>query len=145
MSKFPVGHLADGEREQAEALQLYRLAAEQGVAGAQCRLGVMFAQGRGVTPDPGESVRWFRLAAEQGDAEAQGALGLAYAEGRGVTKDFVMAHMWMTLAVAGLTGPTRDGAFRFRESIAAMMSGEAVAKADILAERWKPTSGHKAP
>ena len=72
------------EQDQAEAIQLYRLAAEQGIAGAQCRLGVMYAEGRGVTQDDEESVRWFRLAAEQGDAEAQGGLGLAYSTGRGV-------------------------------------------------------------
>ena len=46
------------------------LAAEQGVAGAQFRLGVVYAEGRSVAQDDKESVRWFRLAAEQGDAEA---------------------------------------------------------------------------
>ena len=34
------------EQEHAEAFQLYRLAAEQGSAGAQCRLGVMYAEVR---------------------------------------------------------------------------------------------------
>ena len=32
------------EQEQAEAFQLYRVAAEQGITGAQCRLGVMYAE-----------------------------------------------------------------------------------------------------
>ena len=41
-------HPTRAEQEQAEAFQLYRLAAEQGIAGAQCRLGVMYAEGRGV-------------------------------------------------------------------------------------------------
>ena len=35
------------EQDQAEATQVYRLAAEQGIAGAQSRLGVMYAEGRG--------------------------------------------------------------------------------------------------
>ena len=97
------------EQEQAESAQLYRLAAEQGVAGAQCRLGVMYAEGRGVLRDEAEAVRWFRLAADQGEAEAQGGLGFAYGAGRGVQQDFVASHMWLTLAIATLTGPTRHG------------------------------------
>ena len=88
------------EQDQAEAVQLYRLAAEQGIAGAQCRLGVAYAEGRGVPQDDTESVRWFRRAAAQGEAEAQGGLGLAYGAGRGVPQDFVASHMWMTLAAA---------------------------------------------
>ena len=57
--------------------QLYRLAAEQGMAGAQYRFGVMYAEGQGMAQDDRESVRWFRLAAEQGNTEAQAGLGLA--------------------------------------------------------------------
>jgi TPR repeat protein len=78
MSKPIDGFPTRAEQDQAEAFELYRIAAEQGVAGAQCRLGVMYAEGQGVAQDDKESVRWFQLAAEQGDGEAQGGLGLAY-------------------------------------------------------------------
>ena len=128
------------EQDQAEAFQLYRLAAEQGVAGAQCRLGVMHAEGRGVVQDDKEAVRWFRLAAEQGDAEAQGGLGLAYGTGRGVARDVVAAHMWMTLAAAQLTGATRTGALKFRATIAAAMTAKQAEEAQRLAAEWTPTS-----
>ena len=128
------------EQEQAEAFQLYRLAAEQGIAGAQCRLGVMYAEGQGVVQDDRESVRWFRLAAEQGDAEAQGALGLACGTGRGVPRDLVASHMWITLAAAQLTGVTRNGALKFRANIAAAMTSEQIADAQRLAREWTPTS-----
>ena len=128
------------EQEQAEAFQLYRLAAEQGIAGAQCRLGVKYAEGRGVVQDDRESVRWFRLAAEQGDAEAQGGVGLACGTGRGVPQDFVASHMWMTLAAAQLIGVTRNGALKFRATIAAAMTPEQIAKAQRLAREWTPTS-----
>ena len=128
------------EQEQAETVQLYRLAAEQGVAGAQFRLGVVYAEGRGVAQDDKESVRWFRLAAEQGDAEAQGGLGLAYSAGRGVPQDFVASHMWITLAAARLTGATRHGALKFRDTIAAAMTSEQIAEAHRLAQEWTPTS-----
>ena len=132
--------LATGvEQDQAEAFQLYRVAAEQGIAGAQCRLGVMYAEGRGVEQDERESVRWFRLAAAQGNAEAQGGLGLAYGTGRGVSQDFVASHVWMTLAAAGLTGETRKGALRFRATIAATMTSGQVSEAHRLAQEWTPT------
>lgn len=128
------------EQEAAEAFELYRLAAEQGVAGAQCRLGVMYAEGRGVAQDDHESLRWFQLAAEQGDAEAQGGLGLAYGTGRGVSQDFVASYMWVTLALAQLTGVTRNGALRYRDAITAAMTSEQIADAQRLAEAWTPTS-----
>ena len=50
------------EQDRAEAVQLYRLAAEQEIAGAQCRLGAMYAQGRKMAQDDNESVQWFRVA-----------------------------------------------------------------------------------
>ena len=132
--------LTSVEQEEAEAFELYRIAAEQGVAGAQCRLGVMYAEGRGVTQDDTESARWFQLAAEQGDAEAQGGLGLAYAAGRGVSQNLVASHMWVTLALSQLTGVTRNGALRFRETIAAAMTAEQIADAERLAQAWTPAT-----
>ena len=120
------------EQDQAEAIQLYRLAAAQGIAGAQCRLGVMYAEGRGVAQNDRESVRWFRLAADQGDAEAQGGLGLAYSTGSGVPQDFVASHMWMTLASAQLTGAIRNGALKYPRY---HCGGD-----DLRADRRSPTS-----
>ena len=57
--------------DDAEAVRWYRLAAEQGYAGAQNNLGIMYATGRGVPEDDAEAVRWYRMAAEQGEADAQ--------------------------------------------------------------------------
>ena len=64
-----------------------RQEAEQGDAGAQIELGVMYSSGQDVPEDAAEAVRWFRLAAEQGNAIAQANLGLMYASGRGVPED----------------------------------------------------------
>ena len=124
------------EQDQAEATQLYRLAAEQGIPGAQSQLGVMYAEGRGVAQDDRESVRWFQLAAEQGNAEAQAGLGLAYGTGRGVLQDFVASYMWMTLSVAKLTGVTLNGALKFRKTIAAAMTPKQLADAQHLTSEW---------
>ena len=57
------------------------LAADQGFAEAQFKLGIMYAEGRGVLKDEAEAVRWYRLAADQGLAGAQGDLGIMYASG----------------------------------------------------------------
>ena len=40
------------------------------VAGAQCNLGVIYDNGRGVKQGPAEAVRWFRKAAEYKDMPA---------------------------------------------------------------------------
>ena len=134
--------LSPVEQDQAEAPQLYRIAAEQGIPGAQYQLGVMYAEGRGVAQDDMESVRWFRLAAEQGDAEAQAGLGLAYGTGRGVVRDFVAAYMWTTLSVEQLTGATLNGALKFRNTITAAMTPEQLMDAQQRAREFikeKPT------
>ena len=49
-------------------------AAEQGLASAQSRLGLLFAAGEGVVVDPIEAHRWFLVAARAGDAVAQANL-----------------------------------------------------------------------
>ena len=84
--------------DDVEAVRWYRLGAEQGYAGAQFNLGVMYDRGKGVPEDDVEAVRWYRLAAEQGDADAQSNLGVKYANGEGVPEDDVEAVRWYRLA-----------------------------------------------
>jgi TPR repeat protein len=60
--------------DDAEAVRLYTLAAEQGYAGAQTNLGVMYANGEGVARDRDRAIVWFRRAAAQGDRIAQNNL-----------------------------------------------------------------------
>ena len=45
-------------QDHAEAVNWYRLAAEQGYAWAQNKLGVRYADGEGVTQDHAEAVKW---------------------------------------------------------------------------------------
>ena len=66
------------EQDYAEAIRLWRLAAEQGNAFAQYNLGDAYHYGEGVEQDYAEAVKWYRLAAEQGDEDAQLFLGDAY-------------------------------------------------------------------
>jgi TPR repeat protein len=69
----------------------FRLAAEQGHAHSQFRVGDMYMSGDGVAKNDTEAVKWFRKAAEQGLANAQGMLGIMYAKGQAVPQDYVLA------------------------------------------------------
>ena len=67
-----------------EAARLYKLAADQGHAGAQYNLGVFYDQGLGgLAKDEREAARLYKLAADQGLAAAQFNFGLLYEAGRG--------------------------------------------------------------
>ena len=91
-------------RTSAQAVQWYRKAAEQGNAGAQYALGVMYDLGRGIARDYSQAVLWYRSAAEQGNASAQFNLGLSYRDGQGVAQDDVEALVWLNLAFMRVSG-----------------------------------------
>jgi uncharacterized protein len=77
------------------AVSACRRLADQGVAGAQYNLGVMYRKGQGVPQDYAEAAKWFRKAAEQGRADAQSNLGIMYANGLGgLPRDFSEALNW---------------------------------------------------
>jgi TPR repeat protein len=61
-------------KDYAEAARLYLLAAEQGYAHAQFKLGNVFEKGHGVAKDTAEAIRWYRLAAAQGHAASENLL-----------------------------------------------------------------------
>ena len=111
--------------DDAEAVRWYRLAADQGDAGGQNNLGVMYADGRGVPEDDAEAVRWYRLAADQGLADAQNNLGVMYANGEGVPQDNVTAHMWFNIAGANGDEDGRDN----REKIERKMTPADISEA----------------
>jgi len=58
----------------AEAVRWYRKAAEQGFAGGQGNLGVLYDHGQGVKQGHAEAVHWYRKATEQGLVNAVAAL-----------------------------------------------------------------------
>ena len=74
-------------QDRAKALELYRLAAEQGCVMAQTHLGWKYAFGHAVDRDDGKALRWFRRAADRGYSTAQYALAFMHRFGRGVAKD----------------------------------------------------------
>jgi TPR repeat protein len=75
------------EKELAEAIRLYRLAAAQGLADAEENLAAAYQFGRGVSKDDAQAAYWYRLAAEQGAPAAQNNLAILYMMGQGVPRD----------------------------------------------------------
>lgn len=72
-----------------------RLAAERGDADAQFKLGMTYAEGKGVERDDDLALKWFRRAADAGHAAAQNSVGIFYTLGRGTARDDVVAMQWL--------------------------------------------------
>jgi uncharacterized protein len=74
-------------RDPARATQLFRSAADAGLATAQFDLASCFETGQGLPQDFGVAAGWYRKAAQQGDSGAQNNLASMYQSGRGVPQD----------------------------------------------------------
>jgi uncharacterized protein len=102
VNQFDIGELHYNglvqPQDYKEAMKWFRMAAEQGHAGAQFNLGYMYNEGQGVAQDSEESTKWYRLAAEQGHSGAQFNLGNMYANGEGVAQDYKEAYIWLSIA-----------------------------------------------
>lgn len=84
--------------DYAEALRNWLPLALDGVRAAQFNMGLLYAQGLGVTKDEVEGGRWYRLAADQGFSYAQLELGRLHARGTGVPLDSLEALRLFRLA-----------------------------------------------
>ena len=116
--------------DYAAALKEFRVYAEQGYAGAQSNLGVMYEKSQGVPRDDAEAVRWYRLAAEQGLAHAQSNLGAMYQRGQGVARDEAEAVRWYRLAA-------EQGHASAQSKLGGMYQrGQGVARDEAEAVRW---------
>lgn len=117
------------------AARLFRPLAEQGIASAQFKLGLMHSKAWGVPQNYRTALRWFHMAAEQGHAGAQYNLGLLYERGRGVRRDFVRAHMWYNVAAAMLSGDEAKTALKRRDLVASLITAEQIKEAREMARR----------
>ena len=126
---FDKGIAAYSAGDYATALQELRPLAEQGDAGAQFLLGIMYRNGRGVLQDYTEAVSWYRKAAEQGDAGAQNNLGFMYGNGRGVLQDNILAHMWANISSANGNENGSEG----RDIMAKEMTPQDISAAQAMA------------
>ena len=63
-------------------------------------LGLLYANGQGVTQDYAKAREWFEKAAAEGDADAMNNLGILYHNGQGVPQDDAKAREWYERAAA---------------------------------------------
>jgi TPR repeat protein len=127
---FQKGLDAAESGDYATALREWTPLAEQGHAGAQNNLGVMYDNGEGVPQNYKTAFKWYTLAAEQGYADAQYNLGVMYANGEGVLQDYVRAHMWWNIAASsGVKVASKN-----RDTIAKRMTPSQIAEAQDLAQ-----------
>ena len=140
-------------RDPAEAMKWYRMAAEQGHPLAQYKLGMLHRNGFDVvtrvrsnafgvearaTPSQRlgiayvEALKWLTLAAKQGLPDAQYNLGLMYASGAGIPADFVSAYLWWAVAVEYGSQEAREKLFFLEQ----LMSKADVGRARTLAGEW---------
>ena len=131
---YVLGHGVPQDYEVA--IRWFRKAAEQGDRDAQTNLGNLYLLGDPLAQDYTEALKWLRAAADQGHPLAQMKLGIMYEDGHGVPQDYVQAHMWFSLAVA--QGSELAGAFR--DELTQQMTSAQIAKAQRLAQEWKPQS-----
>ncbi len=87
--------------DQAEGIEWFRKAADQGHAQAQFLLGTMYDGGKGVAQDRAVAAKWYLKAAENGHNQAQFNLGLMYVNGEGVEKNRDKAVLWLKKAARG--------------------------------------------
>ena len=62
------------QRDDAEAVRLFRLAAAQKDHGAQYLMGHMIEKGQGIAQNTAEAIKWYRLAGAQHNKSANEAL-----------------------------------------------------------------------
>ncbi len=137
------------------ALNEFAPLAEQGNAGAQTMLGIMYLQGQGVAPDLALAARWLRAAAAQGNAQAQYRLAMMHLAGDGVVQDpAAAATLLRTAAEQGLAeaqvnlaamlyqgiGVTRDLRLSYLYAALAARQGnaEAAGLVDLMAGAMTP-------
>ncbi len=128
---YEAGATAYNKRDFHTAMKNWQPLAEKGDVKAQFNVGLLHAQGLGVSQNYKEAVKWWQMAAAKDNADAALQVGRVYAEGRdGVPKD--PAEAVKALRKAGDLGNAQAqammGAFYQR--------GEGVAKSDKDALTW---------
>jgi len=151
---IPIGLLAEDHIDEAQfnyawglllsikednqgAFKFFTKAAEQGNAGAQLMLGVMYYEGEYVSQDYKEAAMWLIRSAEQGKADAQAYLSRMYYYGQGVPEDYVQAYKWCNLAAAqGFENAKED-----RDMLRNKMSPSQIAEGQRLSREFRPRIG----
>lgn len=118
------------QKDPAQAVHWYTLAAAQENTAAEVNLGAHYAKGLGVPQNDAQAAVLWRHAADDDVPEAQTNLAMFYREGKGVPKDLVKARrLYHDAAVEGHASAQLALAEMYE-------NGEGVPKNDAAAYRW---------
>lgn len=92
------GFKAHQRGDYSKAVREYQPLAERGSASAQFFMGVLYANGHGVSKNLEKALYWYRLSANQGHGLAQTDLATLYSKGEGVPQDYEEAVRLYKLA-----------------------------------------------
>ncbi|MDE2379280.1 tetratricopeptide repeat protein [Bradyrhizobium sp.] len=119
----------------------YLRQAQRGDTRAQFYLGVLYAQGVGVSRSDAEAFRWLSSAAERGHAQARLIVGEMYAVGRGTSRSDIDAYKWASAAAASSNpADTQRNAQRILDLLTGRMTGSDVSEAKRLAQSLTPST-----
>ena len=110
------------ERNDADAVTWYRLAAKQGYREGLYRLAGLYECGRGVAQDLEAAFSFYGQAAEQGLPCAQYCLGRMYEKGSGVAMDIEKAREWYGKAAGNGDADAREALERLNAAFPQMPS-----------------------
>ena len=127
---FEKGQEAYSSGDYETAIAEWQPLAEEGHAGGQFGMGLLYANGFGVPLDDAQALKWYGLAAAQNHADAQANLGVMYANGWGVPQSDEEAFRWYILAA-------EQGVMLAQMGVAKMYAGGFGAEQDIVqAHKW---------
>jgi hypothetical protein len=119
-------------KDDGQAVEYYRLAANKGHLDAMHNLAVRLQLGLGTRQDPTEALRWYRKAAAGGYGNSMYVIATRYATGIGVEQDQTEAARWMIKAIGHGSAEARQEMytkfenwnFEFRETFQQMLRNE---------------------
>ncbi len=121
-------------KNDAKAVELYTLAADQGLAEAQTKLAAYYTDNKkGVKADPAKALALYLKAAQQGYGWAQYNAGHMLAGGKGINApDYEGAYFWLKVA-----HDVKPAAAEL-EKVRAKLSPAQVTALDTRVAMWKP-------
>ena len=118
--------------------------ARMGDAESQFMLGLIHAQGCGVTQSHDNAIKWYSKAARQGSTKAQNNIGVIhyrkaqndigflYFRSEQGNQNIIKAHKWFSIAAAN----GDEGAFMSTRHLAERMTASQIEKAQDMAREW---------
>jgi TPR repeat protein len=129
-AEFATGQEAYSSGDYQTAITEWQPLAEAGHADGQFGMGLLYANGFGVSLDDAQALKWYLLAAEQKHADAQCNIAVMYANGWGVPQSDDEAFKWYSLAAD-------QGVTAAQISLAKMFaSGFGTAQDNVQAHKW---------